>query len=467
MINFYRKSATSTPMWQKTIKIMKLVTVLLLTGIMQIHAAAYSQNVYNFNVNNISVKQMFKQIEKNSKYTVFYRLDQVNVDQKINVDVQGAPIEAVMKQVLQKQPLTFQVVDDIIIIKPADGKAVVTVTITGVVTDAGGIGLPGVSVRLRGSQLGTITGIDGKYSITLPDATGVLEFSFLGFTTQQVQVNGQTTINVKLMEEAKSLSEVVVVGYTTQKKKDLTGAVSVVNVKDMNKTASSSVNTQLQGQASGVTVTGSGQPGEEPMVHIRGFNTFGDNTPLYIVDGVETFDVSTLNPNDVDSFQVLKDASSASIYGSRAANGVIIITTKKGKGKVSIQYDAYYGTQVPKGGNVWHILSPREMADLKKIAQTNSGITNFQDDQYNPSGVGSTYTLPDYITPAGAKEGDPSVDPSLYYVNPNYTSPDDYNNFYRITRANKTGTDWYHQLFKNAPITSHNLTISGSTDQAS
>lgn len=467
MINFYRKSATATPMWQKSIKIMKLVTVLLLTGIIQIHAAAYSQNVYNFHVNNISVKQMFKQIEKNSHYSVFYRLDQVNADQKINVDAEGASIETVMKQVLQKQPLTFQVVDDIIIIKPADGKAVVTVTVTGTVTDVTGNALPGVNVRLRGSSLGTITGIDGKYSLTLPDATGVLEFSFLGFTTQQVPVNGQTTINVKLVEESKALSEVVVVGYTTQKKKDLTGAVSVVNVKDMNKTASSSVNTQLQGQASGVTVTGSGQPGDEPTVHIRGFNTFGNNSPLYVVDGVETTDVSTLNPNDVDSFQVLKDASSASIYGARAANGVIIITTKRGKGKVSIQYDAYYGTQIPKGGNVWHILSPQEMADLKKIAQTNSGITNFQDDQYNPSGVGSTYTVPDYITPAGAKEGDASVDPSLYYVNPNYTSPSDYNNFYRITRANKAGTDWYHELFKTAPMTSHNLTLSGSTEQAS
>ncbi|HEY9195836.1 MAG TPA: SusC/RagA family TonB-linked outer membrane protein, partial [Mucilaginibacter sp.] len=446
---------------------MKLVTVLLLTGIMQIHAAAYSQNVYNFNVNNISVKQMFKQIEKNSKYTVFYRLDQVDVDKKINVDVQDAPIETVMQKVLQKQPLTFQVVDDIIIIKPADEKPIVTLTVTGVVKDINGQPLPGVSVKLRGSNLGTVTDLNGKYTLTMPDGKGTLEFGFLGFTTQAVPVNGQATINVTLLEESKALNEVVVVGYTTQKKKDLTGAVAVVNVKDLNKQASSSVINQLQGQASGVTVTGSGQPGEEPQIHIRGFNTFGINTPLYIVDGVETTDVSTINPNDVESFQVLKDASSASIYGSRAANGVIIITTKKGKGKVNIQYDAYYGTQKPKGGNVWDILSPKDMATLKMTAQKNSGITDFTDAQYNPDGTGSTYTLPDYITPAGAKEGDPAVDPKLYYVNPNYTSPNDYNSFYRITKANKAGTDWYHALFKNAPITSHNLSISGSTDQAS
>lgn len=467
MINFYRKSILAAGPWQKTIKIMKLVTVLLLTGIMQIHAAAYSQNVYNFSVNNISVKQMFKQIEKSSKYTVFYRLDQVDVDKKINVDVQDAPIETVMQKVLQKQPLTFQVVDDIIIIKPADEKPIVTLTVTGVVKDVSGQPLPGVSVKLRGSNLGTVTDINGKYTLTMPDGKGTLEFGFLGFTAQAVPVNGQTTINITLLEESKALNEVVVVGYTTQKKKDLTGAVAVVNVKDLNKTASSSVINQLQGQASGVTVTGSGQPGEDPQIHIRGFNTFGINTPLYIVDGVETTDVSTLNPNDVESFQVLKDASSASIYGSRAANGVIIITTKKGKGKVNIQYDAYYGTQKPKGGNVWNILSPKDMATLKMTAQKNSGITDFQDDQYNPEGTGSTYTLPDYITPAGAKAGDASVNPALYYVNPNFTSPDDYNSFYRITKANKAGTDWYHALFKNAPITSHNLSISGSTDQAS
>lgn len=467
MINFDRKSVLAVRAWQKTIKIMKLVTVLLFTGIMHIHAAVYSQNVYSFNLNNISVKQMFKQIEKNSKYTVFYRLDQVNADKKIDVELQDASIETVMKNVLQNQPLTFQVVDDIIIIKPADGKTIATLTVTGQIKDVNGALLPGVSVRLAGSTLGTVTDVNGKYSLTLPDGNGTLEFAFLGFTTQRIPVNDKNLINVTLVEESKSLNEVVVVGYTTQKKKDLTGAVAVVNVKDLNKQASSSVNSQLQGQASGVTVTGSGQPGEEPQVHIRGFNTFGDNTPLYVVDGVETYDISTLNPNDVESLQVLKDAGSASIYGARAANGVIIITSKRGKGKVNIQYDAYYGSQVPKGGNVWNTITPQQMADLKLTATKNSGITNLKDALYNPSGTSSTFTVPDYITPAGAKEGDPSVDPSKYFVNPLYTSANDLNSFYRITRANKAGTDWYHELFKTAPMTSHNLSLSGSTDQAS
>ncbi|MDB5143573.1 MAG: SusC/RagA family TonB-linked outer membrane protein [Mucilaginibacter sp.] len=465
MINFDRKSAMAVHAWQKTIKIMKLVTVLLFTGIMHLHAAVYSQNVYNFNVNNISVKQMFKQIEKSSKYTVFYRLDQVNLDKKINVELQDASIETVMKNVLQNQQLTFQVVDDIIIIKPADDKSTAAVTITGTVSDATGAPLPGVSVKLKGTSLGTVTDVNGKYNLTLPDGSGTLLFNFLGFTPQEVAVNNQTVINIKLAEESKALNEVVVVGYTTQKKKDLTGAVAVVNVKDLNKQASSSVNTQLQGQASGVTVTGSGQPGEEPQVHIRGFNTFANNTPLYVVDGVPTQDVSTLNPNDVENFQVLKDASSASIYGSRAANGVIVISTKKGKGKVSIQYDAYYGSQVPKGGNVWHLMDPQGNADLKHLALVNTGVDDFTDAQYNPDGTGTKFTLPDYILPSGAKAGSDDVNPSKYYVNPFYTNANDLNSFYQIVKANKKGTDWYHEIFKTAPMTSHNLTFSGGGDQ--
>ncbi|GAA4311449.1 TonB-dependent receptor [Mucilaginibacter gynuensis] len=443
---------------------MKLVTILLFTGILQIHATAFSQNVYSFNLNNITVKEMFKQIEKNSNYTVFYRLDQVNVDQKIQLTVQDASIETVMKQVLQKQHLAFKVIGDIIIIKPGDDKDISALTVTGAVTSESGETLPGVSVSLKGSELGTTTDASGKYSITIPDGSGTLIFTYIGYSSQQVAVNGQTVINVKLKEEAKALNEVVVVGYSTQRKKDLTGAVSVVDVKNLNKTASSSVNTQLQGQASGVSVIGSGQPGEEPQVRIRGFNTFGNNTPLYVVDGVPTQDVSTLNPNDVETFQILKDASSASIYGARASNGVIIITTKKGKGKVNVQYDAYYGSQVPKGGNVWNTLNPQEMADLKRVAKTNHGDTDFSDDLY---GNGAKYVLPDYIFPTGAMAGDPSVDPSKYYVNPYYTSPDDLNSFYRIVKANKAGTDWYHAIFKTAPITSHNLSVSGGSDQGS
>jgi len=463
MIIFYRRPSIAMGSWQKLLRIMKLVILLLFVGIMQIHAKVFSQSTYNFNEQNITVKQMFKKIEKESKYTLFYRLDQVKLDQKVQVSAKDATIEDVLKQVLQNQVLSFQVMEgNIIVIKPLQEKNVADLTVTGTAIDATGLPLPGVTVKLKGSTIAVSTDGQGKYSITIPDPNGTLVFSFLGYTTQEVAVNNQSVINVKLADESRSLNEVVVVGYATQKKKDLTGAVTVVNVQNMNKTPTGSVNEQLQGQAAGVSITGSGQPGQEPDIHIRGINTFGNNSPLYVVDGVPTPDIGSLNPNDVENIQVLKDAGAASIYGSRAANGVIIISTKKGAGKVKIQYDAYYGTQVPKGGNVWNTLNPQETANLRLMAEKNSGTTDISDPQY---GDGPTYVLPDYIQPAGAHEGDASVNPALYYVNPFYTDPDDYNSFYRIVKANKTGTDWFHQIFKSAPITNHNISLSGGSDQ--
>jgi TonB-linked SusC/RagA family outer membrane protein len=464
MINFYRRPSIAMGSWQKLLVIMKLVIILLFAGIMQIHAAAYSQGSYNFNEQSVTVRQMFKKIEKEGKYTLFYRLDQVNLDKKVQVDSKNGSIDDVMKQVLQNQSLSYQVMGDIIVIKPIQDKNIVDQTITGVVTDANNQLLPGVTVRFKGSTIAAATNATGKYSITIPDLKGTLVFSFLGYNTVEIPINGQTVVDAKLNEESKALNEIVVVGYSTQKRKDLTGAITVVNVGDMNKNPTGSINEQLQGQAAGVTINSSGQPGQEPDVHIRGINTFGNNTPLYIIDGIPTQDVSTLNPNDVENLQVLKDAGAASIYGSRASNGVIIISTKKGSGKVQIHYDAYYGSQVPKGGNVWNTLNPQETADLRHLANANSGTTDFSDPQY---GNGATYVLPDYIQPAGAHNGDASVNPSLYYVNPFYTDPNDYNNFYRIVKANKTGTDWYHEIFKTAPITSQNISLSGGSDQGS
>ena len=207
-------------------------------------------------------------------------------------------------------------------------------------------------------------------------------------------VSGKESIIVTLWERTNLLNDMIVTGYTSQRKKDLTGAVAVVNVENMIKQPNSQVANQLQGQASGVTVIGSGQPGEAPQVRIRGINTFGDNSPLYVVDGISTQDISDINPNDVSSLQVLKDASSASIYGSRASNGVIIITTKKGKvGRPLVSLDAYYGLQTPKSGNIYNMLNPQEQAQLKFNANANSG-TPFNASNPDPmygSGPSSRY----------------------------------------------------------------------------
>lgn len=333
--------------------------------------------------------------------------------------------------------------------------------ITGQVTDENGDPLPAVSVLLKESQTGVTTDINGYFTLNVPPTKGVLVFSFIGFTTQEVAFTDSNPINIILEENVMTLDDIIVTAYATERKKDLTGAVSVVNVDKMNQLPSSNITSQLQGYASGVTVLGSGQPGNEPSVTIRGANTFGNNNPLYIVDGVPVSNISHLNPNDIKSLQVLKDAGAASIYGSRASNGVIVISTKQGSGKVSVEYDMYYGVQVPKGGNVWHTLSPMEMAELKFLALRNSGVANINDPYY---GSGPNPVLPDYLVPVGAKEGDPSVNPSLYNVDPYYTDPAALSSFYRIVRANKTGTNWYDEIFNTAPITSHNIAMNGGGD---
>ena len=334
-------------------------------------------------------------------------------------------------------------------------------TVSGTVTDETGSTMPGVNVLLKGTAAGTVTDVNGKFQLLVPGDDAVLVFTFVGYAAQEIPVAGRSVVDVPLQQDMTNLTEVVVTGYGSQRKKDLTGAVSVVDVAQMTQVPDAQVANQLQGRASGVTILGSGQPGSTPQIRIRGLNTFGNNSPLFVVDGVPTTNINDLNPNDVASMQVLKDAGSASIYGSRAANGVIIITTKKGKDKVKVAYSGWYGVQTPPKGNVWNTLSPQEQAELKFQVQRNMGQA-VGDEQY---GDGPTPVLPDYILPTGAMEGDAGTSPADYYVNPNYTSVDDFNTFNQVVRANKSGTNWFDEIFDPAPSTSHNLSVSGGGEQ--
>ncbi|WP_027077102.1 carboxypeptidase-like regulatory domain-containing protein, partial [Maribacter antarcticus] len=211
-------------------------------------------------------------------------------------------------------------------------------TINGTVSDATGP-LPGANVLVKGTTNGTQTDFDGNYTIDA-NAEATLVFSYIGYKTAQVPVSGQTNIDITLEEDASKLDEVVVTGYGSQAKKDLTGAVAVVDVDQLLAVPATTFAQQLQGRAAGVNIVNDSRAGGSATVRIRGFGSVGNNDPLYIIDGVPSTDPGNINPNDIESLQVLKDASAASIYGSRAANGVIIITTKKGKmGKPSISYN--------------------------------------------------------------------------------------------------------------------------------
>ncbi|MBY5957575.1 TonB-dependent receptor [Membranicola marinus] len=331
-------------------------------------------------------------------------------------------------------------------------------TITGTVYDINTKeALIGANVQIQGDPGGTVTDFDGEFSIQA--RTGdILVVSYIGYDAFDQEITaGKDNYEIG-MAEGVLVDEVVVVGYGTQKKADLTGSVAVLDVKDMISQPTADVANQLQGRAAGVTVINSGQPGEAPKVRIRGINTFGNNNPLYVVDGVPTDNINTLNPNDIESMQVLKDASSASIYGARASNGVIIITTKNGeKGKVKVSLNSFYGRQVPKKGNVWDIMKPIDQANLKWLALKNSGKP-LDDAQY---GSGPTPTLPDFIQPNGASRDE--VDFDKYFINPkNANDP----KTYRIVEANKEGTDWFHEIFNPAPMMSHNLSVSGGDENS-
>jgi TonB-linked SusC/RagA family outer membrane protein len=245
--------------------------------------------------------------------------------------------------------------------------------VKGKIVDKSGLPLPGVSIKLKNTNIGTVSDINGNYIINAVDNNAILVFSYLGFETQEIAVNNRTDINITLLEDLKALQEVVVIGYQTIRKKDITGSSSSVDVVNTEKLVARSMPEALQGMAPGVAVRNGGAPGQEAVVNIRGLATFGNASPLYVIDGMFADPNTTVNPNDIADIQILKDASAAAIYGSRAGNGVIIITTKKGKeGAPKISISSRYSiSQVP---NRYDIMNGAEYAATNSRAYTNSGI---------------------------------------------------------------------------------------------
>ena len=336
---------------------------------------------------------------------------------------------------------------------------------TGKVTDrTTGTGLPGVNVSIKGTTRGVSTDADGNFRIQA-DNNATLVFSFIGYQPQEVTAGGQTTINVTLSEDVSTLNEVVVTGYASQQKKDLTSAVAVVNPKELLSVPAANFGQQLQGRVAGVTVNQDNSPGGGTSIRIRGYGTLGNNDPLYIIDGVPTQEnLNNLNQNDIESIQILKDATSASVYGSRASNGVVIITTKKGKtGEPKLSFDAYYGSQTPR--KFFDVLNTQQYGDYLWQSKKNAGVVNPANG--NPSqaqyGNGPTPVIPDYIVPDGAMAGDPRVNPSNYSI-ARFTDPNFGKTVFQITPANKEGTDWQREIIKAAPIQNYNLGVTGGSN---
>jgi len=347
--------------------------------------------------------------------------------------------------------------------------------VSGSITDETGSTVPGVSILEKGTTNGTTTDNDGKYSLNVAGSNSILVFSFIGYTTQEINVGSQTTIDLPLALDVKSLEEVVVTGYSIDKRRELTGSVSTVKPKDMSFAPSGNVEQMLQGRVPGVTVISNGQPGTTSQIRVRGFGAFGGNSPLYVVDGVPTQDVSFLNPDDIESTTVLKDAAAASIYGARAASGVIVYTTKRGKRnqKMNVTYDGLYGFTDP--GNGQKMMNPQDFVDYTWKAIKNTAIQNGQDPDKaivdfnhpqfgnNPAGP----VIPTYLT-VGSKSGsqiekeggassiDLAAEKLKYNVDPRKEG-----GIYQVTKANPAGTDWYKAITRNAPVTRQTLGFNG------
>lgn len=337
--------------------------------------------------------------------------------------------------------------------------------ITGTVSDGSGGGIPGVSVTVKGTTKGTITDGDGKYTI---DAGGSakLVFSSIGYLSQEVSVGSQSVVNVTLQDDSQSLDEVIVTGYSITNKKESTVAASVVKAKDLSQIPSGNVEQQLQGRVAGLTVVTSGQPGSTSIIRVRGFGAFEGNQPLYVVDGVPVESIDFLNPDDIETTTVLKDAAAASIYGARAAAGVIVMTTKKGtKGKKGLQisYDGLFGATDPNVNGAPKMLTPQEQADWTHVAYRNNAAANgtavsYTHPQY---GTSAQATLPDYLHANGVNGVRGSVDKAAIDA---AKAADPLNVF--LIKPNLAGTNWYDEITRLGTISRHSLGFSGGTDKS-
>ncbi|MDD4192959.1 MAG: SusC/RagA family TonB-linked outer membrane protein, partial [Mangrovibacterium sp.] len=333
---------------------MKLTSVFCLMGLLQVSASVYSQQTkLSLTANNVTVRKVIDQIEEQSNFKFLYRDEVINADRRVTVEIKGN-IEEVLKEVFAGTAISYRFLENnlIALTNPSEQDLL---KISGKVTESSGAPLPGVSVVIRSTTQGTITGANGDFAISSVPADAILVFSFVGMRTQEVPVSGRTNINVVLEEESFGIEEVVAVGYGTQKKVNLTGAVSQVSSEVLESRAITNIGQGLQGVVPNLNVTiSNGSPNTTPSYNVRGGTSFSGNSftkgsPLILVDGFESSDMNLLNPEDIESISVLKDASSAAIYGARAAYGVMLITTKQGKRgeRVKVSYNSSFQLSKP------------------------------------------------------------------------------------------------------------------------
>lgn len=334
----------------KILLVMKLVIILIMVTALQAQAFNATGQSINVDAQQTEIRKILNDIERQTDFRFLYNYDLKALRKKIDIRVNNVSIKDVLDKVLDGNGLNYKMLNNnLIVVLSENEEENREIRVTGRITGDNDEPLSGVSIQEKGTSNGTTTDNSGNYSLTVGNSA-TLVISYIGYEGREVAVGGQSVINVKLAPAIKQIDQVVVVGYGSQRKRDLTGSVSVVTAADIANRPIVNTGEALQGKAAGVQVTSvSGKPGAGLSIRIRGSSSISaGNEPLYVVDGIPMTDISTFSPNDIESISILKDAASASIYGTRAANGVVVITTKRGKaGKSRIEFNTYYGTSSP------------------------------------------------------------------------------------------------------------------------
>ncbi|MES3018414.1 MAG: TonB-dependent receptor [Bacteroidota bacterium] len=430
-----------------------IVLILMATALLQVSASTYAQKITLAKTNS-SIVDIFKAIQAQSDYDFIYSNRLIAKAGKVDIDVSGASLSDVLEMCFKNQPFTYSINNKTIVIKEKERPvqkqvapdASLWVDITGKVIDNKGLPVPGVSVKFKGSSTGVATDINGNYKINTPDSDGTLVFSSIGYVAQEVSIRNRANIDVVLVEDLQGLAEVLVVGYGTQKKVNLTGAVSQITSERLEKRTVTNIDQALQGVAPGLNITTNASLGGEANanmgINIRGIGSLSGGSPYILVDNAP-MDLNSVNPNDVESISVLKDAASTAIYGSRAAYGVILITTKSGK--LDEKMKASYNNSLAMAQPTYlpGFVNSLTFANSINEAATNSGQNRIFNDE----------TLARIVK----YQADPVNTPSMV------KNPSDPNGwgYWNLGNAN---TDWYDVLYKDWALSQrHNAGISGGS----
>lgn len=445
----------------KPVLIMKLTLILLTVTFLQVSAATYAQKV-TLKVKQTALKEVFEEIRNQTSYDFLYNSDDLKLSKPVTVDLNNATINQVLDLCLSNQSLTYTIENKTILIRKK-AETIAPKKITGKVVDSKGLPLPGVTIKQKGAATGTVSDLNGNFSITVTEPNATLVFSFVGFRTKEVALNGRADVNVTLEDAPQDLTEVVVVAYGVQKRETVTGAITSIGTKDLVQSPVANLSNALAGRLSGLTVTQtSGKPGSDgATLYVRGVGTYtGQTAPLIMVDGIARDSYNDIDPNEVESISILKDASATAVYGVRGANGVILITTKRGK-EGAPKVSATFQTAISQFASMPNFVNSFQYATLlNEQSYENYWIQHSRD--------ADVKTWSDFVT---KRDANWIKDATIYY------SPEDlkyYQNAHTPTLNGQPNPyydpyghpdqDWKKQIFnKFAPQTQVNANITGGT----